>query len=326
MKRISVALIGLLLGSVCLGAFGQTARKIEFRMTPVDSANYNLLAETTTEYLSEKSRGTEKWSVGFRADMRVALRCVKATSDGVVHVEITYPDFTMQITRTDDQRTSTIITDRTGARSYVDGKLQEQISWEDEEKEGNPNLKKLFSSAIEFTVDSTGRVLDVKVPPELSTRFTWVDIKHFFRNQVIFPDMAIAPGAEWNQTSEREVPRGPGPLGRKIMVDEAIYQYEKNEMAMGRDCARIRVSVTSRPKEEILDLKEFKQTYDGWALIALENGQLVSSEMTLFQQMKGAPGGIPTEVKTTGKVKTSLVQTPAAEAAPAEEKPPADAK
>lgn len=326
MKRVSVALIGLLFLSICLCADGQKARKIEFRMTPVKSATYNMHAETTTEYVSYRSRGTEKRTLDFKADMRVLLRCVKATSDGVVHLEITYPDFTLETTMTEKGRTSMIISDGTGARSFVDGKLQEQTTWEELEKRGSPNLRKLFNSSIAFTLDSTGKVLEVKAPPELSTRFTWVDVKQFFRNQVIFPDVPVAPGAEWNLTTEREVPRGPGPFSGKIMVDEATYEYQGNETASGRECARIRAFVTSRPKEKVPNLNEFKQTYEGWALVGLENGQLVMSEMKLFQEMKGTPGGIKTEVKTTGRVRTSLAPGPGSEGAAPEKKPPAGTK
>ncbi len=326
MKRVSVVLTGLLFLSIWLRADGQKTRMIEFRMTPVNSAAYDLHAETTTEYVSYKSQGTDKRTLNFKADMRVLLRCVKATSDGVVQLEITYPDFSMETTMTEGGRTSMIISDGAGARSYVDGKLQEQATWEELEKEGNPNLRKLFNSSIGFSLDRTGKVLEVKAPPELSTRFTWIDVKQFFQNQVIFPDVPVAPGSEWNQTTEREVPRGPGPLGRKIMVDQATYEYQSNETVLGRECARIRAFVTSQPKEEILSLKEFQQTYEGWALVGLDNGQLVMSEMKLFQEMKGTPGGIKTEVKTTGQVKTSRVSVPSSKGASTEKKPLAGTK
>ncbi|MFQ5793173.1 MAG: hypothetical protein ACE5JI_22100 [Acidobacteriota bacterium] len=326
MKKISVVLIGLVFVSICHCAFGQEPRKIEFWMMPGKSATYDIRAETTTEYVSYRSAGTEKRTIGFKSDMRIVLRSVKATSDGVIHLEITYPDFFIETAVTEGGSTSKIVTDSNGARSYVDGKLQEQTTWEEQEKQGRPNLKKLFSSVIEFALHSTGKVLDVTTPAELATRFTWVDIKNFFQNQVIFPEVAIAPGAEWNQTSDREVPQGPGPLGGSIMLDETAYKYQGNEMAMGRECARISVVVASRLKEEIQNLNEFKQTNKGWSLIALENGQTVISEMNLFQEMKGTPRGVRTEVKTTGTVTTRLVQSPTPAAAPSEKKPPVEAR
>ncbi len=318
MKKVSVILIGSLFASNYLVAAEVKSRKIEFRMTPGESVHYALHAETTTEYVSYRSRGTQKGTMAFKADMRVLMRCLNVSDTGVVHAEITYPDFYMETTVTEDGRTNRIVSDENGAMSYVDGKLQEHLTWEDLEKQGRPNLKKLFSSLIGISLDKTGKVLDVKAPVELATRFTWVDVKSFFRNQVIYPEVAIAPGAEWNDVTEREALRGPGPLGGKIILDQASYQYQKDETAMGRECARIWARVTSRPKEEVPALKEFKQTSEGWSLISLENGQLVLSEMQLFQQMKGTPGGIETEVKTTGNMKTTLMQPPSQKATSAE--------
>jgi len=326
MKTALVVLIGLVSLSMCAGAHGQDPRKIEFRMQPGESVAYALHAETTTEYAAYMSRGTDKRTTVFKSDMRVLMRCVKLSPEGVVHAEMTYPDFSLETVMIQGGRMSKIVSDRDGARSYVDGKLEEELTWENLEEHGRPNLKKLFSSMIGLSFDRTGKVLDVKAPPGLSTRFTWVDVKPFFRHLVILPAVAIAPGAQWNEATEREIPQGPGPLSGKIMLDKRTYTYQGNETTLGRECARIRMVISSQPKESIPNLKEFKQTTEGWSLVSLDNGQLVVSELKLFQEMKGTPGGVKTEVKTTGQVRTSLVQPPAAEAASGEQKPPVDTK
>jgi len=317
MKKDLMVLIGLLLVSVCVGARGQEPQKIELRMQPGDSATYTLHAETTTEYAAYRARGTVKRTTVFKSDMLFLIRCTELSADGVIHVEIMYPDFTLETSVTERGQTSKIVSDRDGARSYVDGKLQEQATWENLEKQGRPNLKKLLSSIIKFTLDSTGKVLDVEAPKELGTSFAGADLKQFFQHQVIFPPVAVAPGAEWNETRKREVQRVPRPLGGKTMLDEVTYKYERNETAMGRQCARIAMVATTRPSEEIPDLKEFKQTNEGWSLISLDNGQLILSEMKLSQETAGTPQGIRHEAKTTGVVRTSLVQPSSAEKKPA---------
>lgn len=326
MKRDLMVGIAVVLLVVSVSARAEEPRKIEFRMKPGESVNYALRAETTTDSVRHASSGTEKRRLDFKSDMRVVLRCVKATEDGVTQVEITYPDFAMESSVTEKGRTSRVVSDRSGARSYVDGKLQESATWNVLEKQGRPNLAKLFGSVIEFTLDKRGRVLDVKVPAGLSGQFSGIDVKQFFRQQVIFPEVAISPGTEWNETSERVVPEGPGPLGRKVVIDEVVYVYEKSETASGRECARIGIKVTSKPKEKIANLKEFTQTNEGWSLMALENGQQVSSEMRLFQEMKGTPGGIRTELKTTGVVRTNLVEPSAETGASPEKRAPEETK
>ncbi len=301
--------------------FAEEPRKMELRMQPGESVNYALHVDMRTDYTRQSSRGPEQRTLLFTSDMKVLIRCTQVSEDGVIHVEITYPDFTMQTSITEQGGTSRIISDRDGARSYADGKLQESITWEALEKQGRPNLRKLFGSIITFSVDRRGKVLDVQFPPGLAERFPGVDTKQFFRQQIVFPEVAITPGTEWNETSEREAPRGPGPLDGKIMIDEAVYQYQRNEKAFERDCARIEILVKSRPKEKIPNLTEFKQTNEGWALADLRSGQLVQSQMKIAQEMRGTPGGIKTEVRTTGEIRTSLVE-PAAARPPPTETPP----
>jgi len=326
MKKSLAFLTALFLVWSCFPAHPEEPRKFEFRMEPGESATYALHVDTTTQYVEYKSRGTERRTFVFKSDMQVLLRCIEVTADGLVRVEITYPEFFMETAMTEGGRTSKIVTDSQGVKTYLDGKLGDQATWELVEKEGRPNLKKVFGSIIRFTLDRKGRVLDAKAPEGLRVQLAGVDIKQFFRNQVIFPGVPIVPGAEWSESSEREAPPGPGPLSGKIMLDETSYEYQRNETAMGRETARIHVVVKSRPRDEIPNLKEFKQTSEGWSLIALENSQLVQSEMKLYQEVKGTPGGIRTELKTTGKVTTSLLPTSPAKADSAQEKAPAGKK
>ena len=327
MKNALTALVVSFLVSIGLTALCQEARKIEFRMQPGETLFYDMDLETATEYVAEMPRGTDRRTIVFKSDMRVLMRCTKLSPDGSVHVEITYPQFSLDTTETRATQVTRIVSDNDGARSYVDGKLTQRLTWENLEQEGRPNLKKLFASIIGFTLDRTGKVLDVRAPEEFTARFTGVDMKEFFRHQVIFPGLEIAPGAEWSQVAERESPPAQGPLGRQLMVDEASHKYESTQMAMGRQCARILSSITTRPKEEeVRDLKAFKQMNEGWSLIALDNGQLVMSEMRLSQEMETTQGGINTQVKTTGRVKTSLVPPSSLKTAPADKTPPADAK
>jgi len=325
MRRILASLISLVWLVVCSLLRAEETRSIEYRMKPGDSATYLLHAETTTDYSKQTTSKPEKRRVTFRSDMQVSIRCVGVSDEGEIRVEITYPEFIMETTMLEKGQLSKIITDRNGARSYLDGKLEESQTWGAMEKQRKPNLLKLFSSTVEFTLDKRGRVLDVKVPAELAGQFGGVDIKQFFQQQVIFPEMPVSPGTEWSQTSERQVPEGPGPLGGKAMVDDTTYTYEADETVLDRQCAKIRIATKSRPKEKILDLKEFTQTNEGFSLAALENGQPVKSELNLFQEMKGTPGGVKTELKTTGVVMMSLMQPPATEP-PKEGKPPEETK
>ncbi len=324
MRRSLMILVASLIASMVIGAHSQEARKIEFRMLPGESLTYTMHAETTTEYLSSGSGGKEQRKEVFKSDMQVFMRCIKLSPDGVLDLEITYPDFSMETVMTEGGRTSRIVSDTEGAKAYLDGELQEQLTWPNLEKRGRPNLKKLFSALIGLRLDRTGKVLEVKVPPELATRFSRVEVKDFFRHQVIFPPVPVAPGAEWSESSERELSRGP--LRGSIMLEKATYKYGKNETVSGRECARIGIVLSSQPKEEIPDLNEFKQTNEGWSLVSLESGHLVSSEMKLFREIKGTPGGRKAGAKTTGRVRTDLVQPSAAEAAPGQEKTPVDAK
>lgn len=324
MKRSLMILIASLIASIVIGAHSQESRKIEFRMQPGESLTYTMHAETTTEYLSSASGGKEQRKVVFKSDMQVFMRCIKLSPEGALDLEITYPDFSMETVMTEGGRTSRIVSDAEGAKAYLDGELQEQLTWANLEERGRPNLKKLFGALIGIRLDRMGKVLEVKPPPELTARFSWVEVKDFFRHQIIFPPVPVAPGAEWSESSERELSRGP--LRGSIMLEEATYKYEKNETVSGRECARIGIVVSSQPKEEIQDLNEFKQTNQGWSLVSLESGHLVSSEMKLFQEIKGTPGGRKAGAKTTGRVRTDLVKPAAAEAAREQEKSPVDAK
>lgn len=325
MKRIVASAAGLVWLLVCLATRAEEPRKIEARMKPGDTATYLLHTETTTDHVRQTTPKPEKRRVSFRSDMKVLVRCVEVSDEGVIHVEITYPDFMMETAMLENGRLSKIISDQNGARSYLDGKLQDSQTWGVLEKRGNPNLLKLFSSTIGFTLDRRGRVLDVKVPAELAGQFSGADVKQFFQQQVIFPEVGIMPGSEWSDVSERQVPQGPGPLSGKAVIDNTTYTYEANETALEKECARIRVAIKSRPKEKILGLKEFTQTNDGWSLVSLDNGQPVKSELRLFQEIKGTPEGVKTEIKTTGVVMMTLVQPPAAEP-PKEEKAPEETK
>jgi hypothetical protein len=295
-------------------AFGlvqaQEARKLELRMQPGESANYILHAETRTQQVRSTTRGDEKRTLTFKSDMKVLLRCVQLSPDGQIHVEITYPDFVMETSVTEKDQTVKVVTDMQGARSYVDGTLDQQSTWESLEKEGRPNLKKLFTSLIEFTLDKTGKVTNVKMPKDIAGSFGGIDVKQFFRQQVIFPPIAVAPGAQWSDTRERDLPRGPKPLGGIIMIDEAAYTYERNETAMEKECARIAIVSTSKPKEQIREMSDFEQTNTGWSLVDLQNGLTVLSEVRLTQKMRGTPAGVKSTVETTGVVNTTLVVTP----------------
>jgi len=326
MKTLLAVLTGPAVFLTCVALHAEEPRLIEFRMQPGESANYALHVETRTVTTWHRTRGTEERTVNFESNMRVLIRCVKVSDEGVMHFEITYPDFKMETSMTEEGQTSTIVSDRNGARSYLNGKLQESLTWDQLEKQRRPNLAKLLGSLIEFTLDKRGRVLDAKVPASLAGRAPAVDIKQFFRQQVILPGVPIMAGAEWSESVEREVPQGPGPLHGRMMIDEAAYTYENNETAMGRECARIGIVISSRPKEEIPDLKEFKQSTEGWSLVDLDNGQLIQSYLKLSQDMKGTPSGIRAEVSTTGEVKTNLVLPSTAGTAPAEETAPAEKK
>jgi hypothetical protein len=311
-------------GIVLLSAkvIAEEGRLTEFRWRPGESGQYALQVRTRTESVL----GTRKSTLVLMSDMKVLIRCVRVSDDGMMHLEISYPDFTMETSMTQSGQTSKIVTDRSGARSYVEGKLQDSATWEQLEAQGRPNLAKLFSSLIEFTVDKRGRVLDVKVPSDLVVDLPGVDVKQFFKQLVILPGMPISPGAEWSESTEREVPQGPGPLHGRVMIDETTYKYEKDEAAVGRECARIGILITSRPKQEIPNLKEFKQASDGWSLVDLENGQPVQSHLGLSQQMSGTSGGLGFEAKTTGEVNMNLVLPVGPATNPAQEETPVEKK
>ncbi len=317
MKRVLAGLIGVSVLLLSAAGIAEEAKLSEFRMRPGESGEYSLKVTTRTDSV----RGTKKSRLVLTSDMRVFLRCVRISDNGAMHVEITYPDFTMQTSLTQGGQTSKIVSDRTGARSYVDGTLQDSATWEELEEQGRPNLAKLFGSMIEFTLDKRGRVVDVKVPSDLAADLPGVNVKQFFNQQVILPGVPVGPGAEWSESIERQVPQGPGPLHGIVMIDETTYKYEKNETALGRECARIAIQVTSRPKQEVTELEEFKQTSEGWSLVQLENGQPLQSHLNLFQEMKGTLGGLRLEVETTGEVNTNLILPAApAEQAPVEKK------
>lgn len=298
-------------------AFSEEPRLIEFRMQPGESANYALQVDTRTEITWHRPQGPESRTVHFQSDMKVFIRCAAVTPEGVMRIEIFYPDFRLETTVNEGGQTSRIVSDKAGARSYVNNKLQDTATWEQLEAQGRQSLPKLLAAIIEFSLDNRGRVLDVKVPPALAGQFSDTAIKQFFRQQVILPGVPIAPGAEWSDKAERTATAGPSFMTGKAMIDETTYTYEKNETVSGKECARIAIAVTSSPSEEIPDVTEFKQSSEGWSLLSLENGQLVESQMKLSQVIHGTPGGVSAESRTTGEVKTSLL--PPTEKSPAVE-------
>jgi hypothetical protein len=310
MKRRLLSLIAV--GSLLTPAAApsEEARLIQFRMQPGESANYVLQVETRTEITWHRPQGPETRTVHFQSEMKVLIRCAGVTPEGVMQIEIFYPDFRLETTVNEVGQRSRIVSDKAGARSYVNDKLHETATWEQLEARGNQNLPKLLATLIEFSLDTRGRVLDVKVPAPLAGQFSETAIKQFFRQQVILPGVPIAPGAEWSDKTEQTVAAGPSFMTGKTMIDETTYTYEKNETVSGRECARIAITVTSQPKQEIPDMKEFKQSSEGGALLALGNGQLVESQMKLSQVILGTPGGVRAESRTTGHVKTSLLPPP----------------
>jgi len=315
MKRLLLALIATGSSLTWGVARPEEPRSIEFRMQPGESANYSLRVETRTEITWHRPQGPETRTVHFQSEMKVLIRCAAITPEGVMRIEILYPDFHLETTVNESGQTSRIVSDKAGARSYVNGKLQEAATWAQLEAQGRQNLPKLLATLIEFSLDNRGRVLDVKVPAALAGQFSDTAIKQFFRQQVILPGVPIAPGSEWSDKTERTAAAGPSFMQGKTMIDETTYAYEKNESVSGRECARIAIAITSHPKEEIPDVKEFKQSSEGESLLALDNGQVVESYLNLSQEIQGTPGGVRAEAKTTGEVKTSLLP-PASEKSP----------
>lgn len=291
-------------------AFSEEARRIEFRMQPGESANYALQVDTRTEITWQRPEGPDTRTVRFQSEMQVFTRCAAVTPEGVMRIEILYPDFRLETTVNESGQTSRIVSDKAGARSYINNKLQETATWEQLEAQGRQSLPKLLATLVEFSLDNRGRVLDVKVPASLAGQFSDTAIKQFFRQQVILPGVPIAPGAEWSDRTERTAAAGPSFMTGKSMIDETTYTYQKNETASGRECARIAIAVTSSPSDEIRDVKEFRQTSEGWSLLALDNGQPVESQMKLSQEIHGTPGGVSAVSRTVGEVKTSLLPPP----------------
>lgn len=291
-------------------AASEEPRPIEFRMQPGESANYALHVDTQTEITWHRPQGPETRTVRFQSQMKVFIRCAASTPEGVMRIEILYPDFRLETTVNEAGQTSRIVSDKAGARSYINNKLQETATWEQLEAQGRQSLPKLLATLVEFSLDNRGKVVDVKVPAALAGQFSDTTIKQFFRQQVILPGVPIAPGAAWSDKTERTAAAGPSFMAGKTMIDETTYTYEKNEIVSGRECARIAISVISSPSEQIPDVKEFKQSSEGWSLLAVENGQLVESQMKLSQEIHAEPGGVSAVSRTTGEVKTTLLPPP----------------
>ena len=302
-----IAAAGLLTPVV---ASSEEARLVEFRMQPGESANYALHVDTQTEITWQRPEGPETRTVQFQSEMKVFIRCAAVTPEGVMRIEIFYPDFRLETTVNEAGQTSRIVSDNAGARSYINNKLQETATWEQLEAQGRQNLPELLATLVEFSLDNRGRVLDVKVPAALAGQFSDAAIKQFFRQQVILPGVPIATGSEWSDKTERTAATGPSFMTGKTMIDETTYTYEKNETVLGRECARIAITITSSPSQDIPDVKEFKQDSEGWSLLSLENGQLVQSQMKLSQEIHGTPGGVSAVSRTIGEVKTSLLPPP----------------
>ena len=241
---------GLLIISTAASAQKDNWVNLRLKLKPGENFLYRISAETRASILSKTSQKNDREETQqVNLDMEYGLECIDVTESETFHVRIGYTKYRMELASVRDGIMRRSRMDERGIRHYEGDTLILEHTWEHISDPIALSIPKLLDTKFLCELDAGGQIIDRGNLEELQKQFPAIDLGQMLWQQVVFPEEAIAIGAEWSNIVEQKQPSMPGSPATRILVNDYRYRLADIKNIDERKCAEIAVTVNSKLKE-----------------------------------------------------------------------------
>lgn len=282
-KLVLCALGGLLLISTASLAKKDEQINLRLNLKSGESYRYQISAAMVSG-LSEKEGQKETQDVNL--DMNFEIECIEVTDSNTFMVRIGYTEYRMILMSGKGEDAQRSEVDRRGIRRYEGDTIVFEQKWDEISEPMALNIPKLLETKFTIELDAGGHVVDYGNIDQLQKQFPGVDLKQMVWPQVIFPEEALAIGAEWSNVVKQKQPVTPGsPISGRVLVNKYRYRLSDIRDVDGRKCAEISVEAQSKLEQKEKDQIKLEQNTAGTMLIDLSSGMVYRSNLKLEQEL-----------------------------------------